>query len=55
MAPSRKAPAEQNVVRKTVYLHPDEAEAVRLHAFKERRTESALIREAIRRLLKIED
>jgi hypothetical protein len=54
MAPSKKAPAE-NVVRKTVYLHPDEAEAVRPRTFKERRTESALIREAIRRRLKIED
>jgi hypothetical protein len=36
-------------------LHQDEAEALRLRAFKERRSEAALIREAVRRLLGVED
>jgi len=58
MAPRRqdneKDPAA-DLVRKAVYLHRDEAEALRLAAFKERRSESAIVREALRRLLKIED
>ena len=45
----------RTLVRKTVYLEPDEAEAVRVEAFRRRIKESALIREAIRLLLKIED
>jgi Ribbon-helix-helix protein, copG family len=45
----------KNVVRETVYLERDEAEKVRVEAFKRRITKSALIREAIRSLLKIED
>jgi hypothetical protein len=49
MAPSK------TLVRKVVYLNPDEAEAVRVTAFKQRRSESDLMREAIRKLLKIED
>lgn len=42
-------------VKKTIWLHEDEAEALRLQAFKERRSESSLIREAVRRLLNIVD
>ena len=42
-------------VKKTIWFHEDEAEALRLQAFKERRSESSLIREAVRRLLNIED
>jgi hypothetical protein len=42
-------------VKKTIWFHEDEAEALRLLAFKERRSESAIVREALRRLLGIED
>lgn len=44
-----------DLVRKAVYLHRDEAETLRLQAFKERRSESALVREALRRFLKMPD
>ncbi|HEY6322673.1 MAG TPA: hypothetical protein VJA16_14045 [Thermoanaerobaculia bacterium] len=44
-----------DLVRKAIYLHRDEAEALRLEAFKQRRSESSLVREALRRLLKIAD
>ena len=43
------------LIRKVVYLHEDEAEALRVKAFEERCTESALMREALRRMLEIED
>lgn len=57
MAPRKndEKDAAADLVRKAVYLHRDEAEALRLVAFKERRSESAIVREALRRLLKIED
>ena len=58
MAPRRERDDEQgaaDLVRKAVYLHRDEAEALRLKAFKDRRSESSLVREALRRFLKIED
>lgn len=42
-------------VKKTIWFHEDEAEALRLKAFKDRRSESAIVREAVRRLLGIED
>jgi hypothetical protein len=42
------------LVRKVAYLHQDEAEALRRAAFEEKCTESAIIREALRRRLKIE-
>jgi hypothetical protein len=42
-------------VKKTILFHEDEAEALRVKAFKERRSESAIVREALRRLLGIED
>jgi hypothetical protein len=58
MAPRRqddeKDPAA-DLVRKAVYLHRDEAEALRLRAFKDRRSESSIVRDALRKYLKIED
>jgi len=36
------------MVRKILWLHSDEAEALRLKAFKERRAESEIMREALR-------
>jgi hypothetical protein len=47
--------SKSGMVRKTLWLHGDEAEALRLRAFKERRAESEIVREALRRLLEIED
>jgi hypothetical protein len=57
MAPRRgkEEPPATGLVRKAVYLHRDEAEELRLLAFKERRSESSVVREALRRFLKIED
>jgi hypothetical protein len=52
VAPPKK---ERPVLRKTVFLHPDEWEAVRERAYRERRTESSVVRQAIRRFLKLED
>ena len=42
-------------VKKTVWLHEDEAESVREAAYKEYRSEASIIREAIRHYLDIED
>jgi hypothetical protein len=42
-------------VKKTILFHEDEAEALRVRAFKDRRSESSIVREALRRFLKIED
>jgi len=42
-------------VKKTIWFHEDEAEALRRRAFEERRSESSLVREAVRRLLNIDD
>jgi hypothetical protein len=58
MAPRQQDSTEvegADLVRKAVYLHRDEAEALRLAAFQQRRSESSLVREALRRLLKIAD
>ena len=58
MAPRRhdeESEAAAELVRKAVYLHRDEAEALRLKAFTDRRSESSIVREALRRLLKIPD
>jgi hypothetical protein len=52
---SEDSEAPADLVRKAVYLHRDEAEALRLEAFKQRRSESSVVREALRRLLKIPD
>jgi len=42
-------------VKKTMWFHEDEAEALRVRAFEERRSESSLVREAVRKLLGLED
>lgn len=42
-------------VKKTIWLHRDEAETLRRRAFDERRSEASIIRQALRRHLKIED
>lgn len=43
------------MVRKTLWLNGDEAEALRGRAFKERRAEAEIVREALRAYLGIED
>jgi len=42
-------------VKKTIWFHEDEAEALRVRAFQERRSESSIVREAVRKYLDIED
>jgi len=42
-------------VKKTMWFHEDEAEALRVRAFEERRSESSIVREAVRKLLGLED
>lgn len=42
-------------VKKSLWLHQDEAEALRLRAFEDRRSEASIMREALRRILDIED
>jgi hypothetical protein len=54
-ARQEKAGITERGVKKTIWFHEDEAEALRVKAFKERRSESAIVREALRRLLGIED
>jgi hypothetical protein len=54
-AKQEKAGITDKGVKKTIWFHEDEAEALRLRAFKDRRSESAIVREAVRRLLGIED
>ncbi len=46
---------KSGMVRKTVWFNQDEAEALRLRAFNERRPEAEIVREALRRLLDIPD
>ncbi|HEY2294378.1 MAG TPA: hypothetical protein VGM86_27070 [Thermoanaerobaculia bacterium] len=43
------------MIRKTLWLHPDEAEALRQKAFHERRTEAEILREGLRRIVGLED
>jgi hypothetical protein len=43
------------MVRKTIWLHGEEAEPLRLRAFEERRAESEIVRAALRQYLGIED
>jgi hypothetical protein len=43
------------LVRKTVWLHVDEADELRRRAYEDRRSESEIVREALRKLLSIED
>jgi hypothetical protein len=47
--------SKSGMVRKTLWLHGDEAEVLRERAFKERRAESEIVREALRGYLGIED
>jgi hypothetical protein len=54
-AKQEKAGITECGVKKTIWFREDEAEALRLKAFKERRSESAIVREAVRKLLGIED
>ncbi len=54
-AKQEKAGITDKGVKKTIWFHEDEAEALRLRAFKDRRSESAIVREAVRKLLGIED
>ena len=42
-------------VKKTLWLHEDEAESLRSRAFHDRRSEASIIREALRKFLKLED
>jgi hypothetical protein len=61
MAPRRKDEEDRIAgitgtgTRKCAWFLEDEAEALRLRAFQERRSEAALIREAVRLFLGIED
>lgn len=43
------------LIRKTIYLHPDEEAALRKDAYESRRSESEILRELIRRRYGIED
>lgn len=43
------------LIRKTLWLHPDEAEALRRAAFEEHRSEAAIVRELLRRHFNLED
>jgi hypothetical protein len=45
----------QTGAKKTIWFHEDEAEALRLRAFKDRRSESSIVREAVRAYLGIKD
>ena len=47
--------SKSGMVRKTLWLHGDEAEALRERAYRERRAESEIVREALRAHLGIED
>lgn len=47
--------SKSGMVRKTLWLHADEAEALREKAYQERRAESEIVREALRGFLGIED
>jgi hypothetical protein len=46
---------ETGLVRKTIWLHTEEAEELRRHSYEERRSESELVREAVRQFFKIPD
>jgi hypothetical protein len=46
---------DSGLVRKTIYFHADEAEALRVKAFENRRSESEIVRDAVRRFLGIPD
>lgn len=46
---------KSGMIRKTIWLHGDEAEALRERAYTERRSESEIVREALRAYLGIKD
>jgi len=50
-----KAGLTKTGVKKTLWLHEDEAESLRNRAFHDRRSEASIIREALRRFLEMED
>ena len=54
-AKREKAGLTEDGVKKTMWFHADEAEALRERAYKTRRSESAIVREAVRKFLGIED
>lgn len=54
-AKREKAGLTEGGVKKTMWFHRDEAEALRERAYTTRRSESAIVREAVRRFLGIED
>ena len=47
--------SKTGMLKKTLWLHPDEAEALRKKAYEERRTEADILREGLRRVLDLED
>lgn len=47
--------SKTGMLKKTLWLHPDEAEALRKKAYEERRTEAEILREGLRRILGLED
>lgn len=47
--------SKTGMIRMTLWLHQDEAEALRLRAFEERRTQAEILREGLRRVLDLED
>lgn len=53
--PGRGPKRLTGLVLKTLWLHEDEAEALRDAAYQQRRREPSIMREALRRLLGIED
>jgi hypothetical protein len=62
MSEKRKGPrggettiSKTGMIRMTLWLHQDEAEALRLKAFKERRTQAEILRDGLRRVLDLED
>jgi hypothetical protein len=62
MSEKRKGPrggettiSKTGMIRMTLWLHEDEAEALRLKAFRDRRTQAEILREGLRRVLDLED
>lgn len=53
--PAESAPLTTTGKKKTIWFHADEAEALRVAAFEQRRTESDIVRTALREYLGIED
>jgi hypothetical protein len=47
--------SKTGMIRKNVWLYPDEAETLRARAYADRRTEAEILREGLRRILRMED